>query len=140
MNLLRRMIRRFHNDERGSITPALVVLVPAMVLVIGLVVDGGGKVQENNRAQAIASGASRAAANSLGSQVISNGTLTLNTFGARRTAEDYIAAAGMSGNVDVVGDRIIVTVKTDYETKIVSVLGFATIPVQATATAQIITQ
>lgn len=140
MNLIRRMLSRFHDDERGSITPALIVLVPALVLVIGLVVDGGGKVQENNRAQAIASGASRAAANSLGSQVISNGTLTLNTFGARRTAEDYIAAAGMRGNVDVVGDRIIVTVNTEYDTKIVSVVGITTIPVHATATAQIITQ
>ncbi|MDO8383923.1 MAG: pilus assembly protein TadG-related protein [Microbacterium sp.] len=140
MTTIRQLLRKLRDDERGSITPFFVVFVPALVLIVGLVVDGAGKIQANENAQAIASGASRAAANAVAAQVVSNGGISLDNNRARTAATDYIEASGMTGTVNVVGNRITVSVETSYSTKFVSIIGIATLPAEATATAEIITQ
>lgn len=140
MTTIRQLLRKLRDDERGSITPFFVVFVPALILIVGLVVDGAGKIQANENAQAIASGASRAAANAVAAQVVSNGGITLDNNRARIAATDYIEASGMTGTVNVVGDRITVSVETSYSTKFVSIIGITTLPAEATATAEIITQ
>ena len=140
MTTFRRLLRKIRDEERGSITPFFVVFVPALVLIVGLVVDGAGKIQANENAQAIASGASRAAANAVAAQVVSNGGISLDNNRARTAAADYIEASGMTGTVNVAGDRITVSVETSYSTKFVSIIGIASLPAQATATAEIITQ
>ncbi|WP_061015157.1 TadE/TadG family type IV pilus assembly protein [Microbacterium sp. CCH5-D1] len=140
MTTIRQLLRKLRDDERGSITPFFVVFVPALVLIVGLVVDGAGKIQANENAQAIASGASRAAANAVAAQVVSNGGISLDNTRAQIAATDYIEASGMTGTVNVVGNRITVSVETSYSTKFVSIIGIATLPAEATATAEIITQ
>lgn len=140
MTTIRQLLSKLRDDERGSITPFFVVFVPALVLIVGLVVDGAGKIQANENAQAIASGASRAAANAVAAQVVSNGGISLDNNRARTAATDYIEASGMTGTVNVVGNRITVSVETSYSTKFVSIIGIATLPAEATATAEIITQ
>lgn len=140
MRTIRRLLSKLRNDERGSITPMFVVFVPALILVIGLVVDGAGKIQANEHAQSIASGASRAAANALASQVVVNGGLGLDTTRARNAALDYIDTAGMNGTVTVTGNEIQVTVGTSYATKFISIVGITSLPAEATATATLITQ
>lgn len=140
MNALRRYLRRQLDDERGSITPMLVVFVPMLVIIVGLVVDSAGRNQAYDNAQSVAAGASRSAANALASQVVVNGTISLDQGKARQVATDYINAAGMRGSVDVVGDRIVVTVRTEYATKFVSALGITVLPAEATVDAQLITQ
>ncbi|KDA06948.1 hypothetical protein DC31_00195 [Microbacterium sp. CH12i] len=140
MNTIRRIIHKLHNDEHGSITPMFVVFVPVLVLVIGLVVDGAGKIQANENAQAIASGASRAAANAVASEVIANGGISLDNHRARIAAIDYIETSGMTGAVTVTGNEIRVTVKTSYDTKFISIVGVTRLPAEASATAEIITQ
>jgi len=140
MRTIRRFLSKLRNDERGSITPMFVVFVPALVLVIGLVVDGAGKIQANEHAQSIASGASRAAANAVASEVIVNGGLSLDNHRAQIAARDYIEAAGMTGTVTVTGNEIQVTVETTYATKFISIVGVTSLPAEASATAEIITQ
>lgn len=140
MRTIRRFLNKLRNDEHGSITPLFVVFVPALVLVIGLVVDGAGKIQANENAQAIASGASRAAANAVASQIIVNGGLSLDNHRAQIAATDYIEAAGMTGTVTVTGNEIRVTVQTSYSTKFISIVGVTSLPAEASATAEIITQ
>lgn len=140
MTFIRQILRKLRDDERGSITPFFVVMVPSLILTVGLVVDGGGKIQANENAQAVASGASRAAANAVASQVVTNGGISIDNNRARTAASDYIAAAGMTGTVTLAGDRITVSVETSYVTKFVSIIGVNTLPAEATATAQIITQ
>ena len=140
MRTIRRFLSKLRNDERGSITPMFVVFVPALVLVIGLVIDGAGKIQANEHAQSIASGASRAAANAVASEVIVNGGLSLDNHRAQIAARDYIEAAGMTGTVTVTGNEIQVTVETTYATKFISIVGVTSLPAEASATAEIITQ
>jgi Flp pilus assembly protein TadG len=140
MHTIRQLLRKLRDDERGSITPMFVVFVPALVLIIGLVVDGAGKIQANENAQAIAAGASRSAANAVASQIVTNGGVSLDNTRARNAALDYIDAAGMTGIVTVTGTQITVTVETNYSTKFVSIIGITSLPAEATASAEIITQ
>lgn len=140
MHTIRQLLRKLRDDERGSITPMFVVFVPALVLIIGLVVDGAGKIQANENAQAIAAGASRSAANAVASQIVTNGGVSLDNTRARNAALDYIDAAGMTGIVTVTGTRITVTVETNYSTKFVSIIGITSLPAEATASAEVITQ
>ena len=140
MHTIRQLLRKLRDDERGSITPMFVVFVPALVLIIGLVVDGAGKIQANENAQAIAAGASRSAANAVASQIVTNGGVSLDNTRARNAALDYIDAAGMTGIVTVTGTQITVTVETSYSTKFVSIIGITSLPAEATASAEIITQ
>ena len=52
--------RQQPDAERGAIGVFLVVLVPGLLLIIGLAVDGGAKVQATQRANAIADEAAEA--------------------------------------------------------------------------------
>lgn len=140
MRSIRNLIRRFHRDEDGSMTPAFLIMVPLFVILVGLVVDGAGKIQANDNTTAIASGASRAAANAVAAGVITDGGVNLDLNRARTTALDYIAAAGMTGTVTVNANEITVSVETVYETHFLSIIGVETLPASATATAQLITQ
>lgn len=140
MRSIRNLIRRFRRDEDGSMTPAFLIMVPLFVILVGLVVDGAGKIQANDNTTAIASGASRAAANAVAAGVITDGGVNLDLNRARTTALDYIAAAGMTGTVTVNADEITVSVQTVYDTHFLSIIGVETLPASATATAQLITQ
>ncbi|MDN5552263.1 MAG: Tad domain-containing protein, partial [Brevibacterium sp.] len=51
--------------DRGSITPWFLMIVMSAFLFIGVTVDTGGKLQEANRAEAVAGEAARAGANAL---------------------------------------------------------------------------
>lgn len=140
MKTIRKLLAKLHRDETGSITPMVIVFVPTLVLVVGLVIDGAGKIQANDNAQAIAAGATRSAANAVASQVITNGGVALDTTRARTAALDYIRAAGMTGTATVTPNRISVQVETQYRTKFVSMLGITSLPAGASASAEIITQ
>lgn len=140
MRSIRNLIRRFRRDEDGSMTPAFLIMVPLFVILVGLVVDGAGKIQANDNTTAIASGASRAAANAVAAGVITDGGVNLDLNRARTTALDYIAAAGMTGTVTVNANEITVSVQTVYDTHFLSIIGVETLPASATATAQLITQ
>ncbi len=87
MITIRRLLRKLRDDERGSITPFFVVFVPALVLIVGLVVDGAGKVQANQQAYSTADGAARAAANAVSGQAIIDGTTAIDSNRARNAAD-----------------------------------------------------
>ena len=80
------------------------------------------------------------AANAVAAQVVANGGISLDNTRASIAANDYIEASGMTGTVTVAGGRITVNVETSYSTKFVSIIGINTLPAEATATAEIITQ
>lgn len=140
MNRIRTWIRHFRRDERGFVSPFLIVVVPSLILIVGIVVDGSGKIQAHDAAQNVATSASRAAANALATQAITNGGLQIDESKAAQVAMDYIYAAGMTGTASVNGDTITVHVETNYATKFVSIIGIDSLPASADATAQLLTE
>ena len=126
------------DKERGNLTLALIILVVGIMLMIGLVVDGAGKIQAGERANQLASSAARVAANSLTGNVITTGSLQLDGVAAQNAALNYLAAAGVDGTAFVVDNTVTVTVTDDYDTVFLSILGINTLTGQGTASAQLI--
>lgn len=125
-------------EDRGSAQIFLILTVVTLIVVIGLVVDGAGKVQLATEAQNVASSAARAATNAISGETIDGQELSIDSLLAEQTAYDYIESAGFSGTVTVSGSTITVTTTGSYATRYVSLIGISTLTVTGTATASLI--
>jgi Flp pilus assembly protein TadG len=127
-----------HDSERGNITLPLLILVVSFLLFVGIVVDGSGKIQASDHANQVAQSAARTAANSLTGAAIATGTLQIDAVAAQASAQGYIAASGLRGNVAVVGNTVTVTVEEDYATIFLNMIGINTLTGKGTASARLI--
>ncbi|MFJ5779254.1 pilus assembly protein TadG-related protein [Streptomyces sp. NPDC093094] len=138
----RRRAAGFRGD-RGSMSLFLAISALAVLMVMGLLVDGGGALNASNRATSLAQEAARTASQQLDpAQAIQGTAITIDPDAARAAALDYLAAADVQGDVTVTdgGQRLTVTVRDTYSTRFASLLGVGTIHVDGTATAQLQTQ
>src|SRR3954453_20694843 len=97
--------------ERGAISVFLAVLVPGLLLIIGLAVDGGAKVAATQRANAIADEAARAGGQALDVSAVLAGQLRVDPAAAAAAAQDYLDRNEVRGVVTVV-DRETLQVTT----------------------------
>ena len=101
---------RLGDAESGMVTAFVVIFTLALVLMAGLVLDGGlalaAKVQAIDDAQA----AARAGAQAIDIPTYrASGQITLDPAQATADAERYLAAAGHTGTVSVNGEQVTVT-------------------------------
>lgn len=124
--------------ERGDSALAFVLLVPVLVLVVGLVVDGAGQMQAAEQATVIAQSAARAGANGGASAKLpSSGAANISAGQAIRAANNYLSAAGVSGIVAVSGQTVTVTASKTYSTKFLSMF-VGTLTGKGTGSAQLL--
>jgi Flp pilus assembly protein TadG len=126
--------------ERGSASISFLLVSVSLIVVIGLVVDGAGKIQANERADLVAASAARAATNAIGGDTVRVGALSLDPVKAVAKGEEYIAATGMAGSVSVTGEVVTVTVSTTYTTRFLSLIGVVELPGTGEASARLITE
>ena len=115
---------RLGDPESGTVTAFVVVFMLALVVMAGLVLDGGlalsAKVQAIDDAQA----AARAGAQAIDVPLYrSTGEITLDPAQATSDAEGFLARAGRTGTASVTGDQVTVTVTIRQPTQILSVVG-----------------
>ncbi|MBW3575866.1 MAG: hypothetical protein KY450_13680 [Actinobacteria bacterium] len=111
-------------DERGQLTLFMVFATVAMLVLAGLVVDGGYVLAARRRAIDEANGAARAAAEALApSAYRSSGDVVLEEAPAVAAAQDYLAAAGHSGTVLVEDDRVSVSLSFAQPMTVLRVFG-----------------
>jgi hypothetical protein len=123
-------------EEEGMVTAFVVVFTLALLLMAGLVLDGGltlaAKVQAIDEAQA----AARAGVQAIDIPTYrATGQITLDAAQATTDAEDYLAAAGHSGIVTVNGNQVTVTVSITQPMQILSIGGIDHLTVTGTGTA-----
>jgi len=124
-------------NERGQVTAFVVVMVTALILCAGLVIDGGLTLASKIRATDEAQSASRAGAEQIDLATYrATGTIVLDPTGALRAAEQYLAATGDHGQVSVVGDTVTVTVVATQPTQILGLAGLHSLTVSASASAR----
>jgi Flp pilus assembly protein TadG len=129
--------------DLGSMSLFLALSALAILMVMGLLVDGGGALNASNRATSLAQEAARAAGEQVdAAQAIQGNTITIDPDAARGAALDYLAAADVQGDVQITdgGQTLTVTVHDTYATHFASLLGVGTIHVDGTATAHLQTQ
>lgn len=129
---------RTGRGERGlALSAFVVVAVLALLLIAGLVVDGGRKTAADRRAELTAAAAARAAVDATAPQ---------RQAGRRPDAAVAIAAArtviggqpGLQGEVGVAGDGSVrVTTRTTVDTVLLSLIGISRLEGRGSATAQL---
>jgi hypothetical protein len=113
-------------------------LTLAVLAMIGLSVDGGGKVRALQRADNLASEAARAAGQAiLAPQAIQGGDKVVDPADAVAAAQTYLTAAAVTGTVAVAPDRkhVTVTVTIVYDTVFLTLIGITTLTATRHATA-----
>jgi Flp pilus assembly protein TadG len=134
-DLLRR-VRARTGDDAGRVSAFVTILTVALIALAGLVLDGGlalsAKVQALDAAQA----AARAGAQQLDLVAYRTGNATrLDPARAQAAAQDWLAAAGLQGDVSATETTVTVTVRRTSRTQLLQLVGVDSLTVSATATA-----
>ncbi|MEW6473545.1 MAG: pilus assembly protein TadG-related protein [Actinomycetota bacterium] len=116
-------------DERGQVTAFLAVFVVALVVVGGLVIDGGSLLAAKRRAISEAEGAARAGAQALAPGALRRGAALPDPTGAAAAADAYLAKTGHQGVVAVEGDTVRVTVSFHQPMLVLGIGGLASVAV-----------
>jgi Flp pilus assembly protein TadG len=118
----------------------LAVMMVVLLAFAGLVVDGGRKLGQTEKAEAIAQEAARAGAGMVNtSAAYGSGTFRVDLPQALAAARSYLAAAGYSGSVSGSGDKITVTVTVTQKTAMLSLVGIDTMTSTGRAVASLVT-
>jgi hypothetical protein len=134
---LRRHTCRLHKDERGRVTAFVVIIVTAVLLFAGLLLDGGLALAAKVRALGEAQEAARAGAQEIDLAAYrATGTLRLEPQQASAAARNYLAATGHAGTVSVAGNTVHVTVTINQSTQLLPLIGIGSITVTAAGQAQ----
>jgi Flp pilus assembly protein TadG len=131
---------RTPHPERGAISVFLAVLIPGLLLIIGLAVDGGAKVAATQRANAVADEAARAGGQALDVAAVLGGQVRVDPVAAVAAAQDYLDRNGVHGVVTVVdGDTLQVTTTITEPTSFLGLIGIDSWTVEGTGTADLVT-
>jgi len=124
-------------NERGqSLSVFVTVVVVALLLVAGLVVDGGAQVDASRRAEGAAALAARAAADSTATaRLAGKGVDRLAAVAAAR--EVLEAHPGIEGDVVVQGDQVQVSTRTTTPTVLLNLIGIRELRATGSATAEL---
>lgn len=126
------------HDDHGAISTFLAVVFVALLMAAGLVVDGGRKVAALREASHLADNAARAGAQAVDLDTLrSTGVVAVDPTQAAALADEYLAAAGHTGQVSVNEDTVTVTVTLTVEPALLPIDGFE---VTATETATAVTE
>lgn len=131
------MTRRLDCGDRGSVTLFAAVLTLALLVVAGLVIDGGARLAAARQAEGIAEEAARAGADQLDLAALrATGSIHVDPRGAIAAADAYLAAAGYSGRAWLASPtRLTVTVTLGRATLLLGLIGLGRYQVSETATA-----
>ena len=123
--------------DDGSLTLFAVVVVFALLVVAGLVVDGGATLTATRRANHLAEQAARAGAQAADTTALHTGAVRLDPTPARAAALAYLHAAARPGTrgtapydvtVTVGPDAVTVALHTTTTTAFLGLLGIHTLP------------
>jgi hypothetical protein len=106
------------------VTVLLLGLFLSLIVVAGLVFDGGAIISGHREADAEAEGAARAAAQQMSAIALHNGTVGIDPSLAQQAVDRYLAPYHHAGVAAVNGDNVTVTVSYRVSLQILSIVGF----------------
>lgn len=124
--------------ERGAFTPWFLVMVVPMMLMAGLVFDGGQVLSARREALDVAQNAARAGAQAIDASQIRQGNVAIDPGLVDAAAQDYLAANGFTGTVTVTGTEVTVVVTQDVDMALLGAIGVQEKTVTGIATARIV--
>ena len=117
--------------EAGSVTVFAAITVLGILILCGLVVDGGAKLRAVQQADRIATEAARAAGQSADAAALAGGPARVDRQSAVNAAQAFLAAAGATGTATVSADGtgVEVTVTTTAPTVFLGLIGVSSFTV-----------
>jgi uncharacterized membrane protein len=131
--------RRRDRDETGMVTAFVVLITVALIMFIGLVLDGGYTLAARREAIDEADGAARAAAQAVNLQTRTARRPVLDPRQAQAAADSFLAPTGHTGQVTVAGDMVTVTVSFRQRLYILGAGGLFSVLVTGRGTARAVT-
>lgn len=129
--------RRLREDQSGQVTAFVVILVTAVLMFAGLVLDGGLALAAKVRAIGEAQEAARSGAQEIDLAAYrADGSLHLAPQRASEAAHNYLATAGHTGSVSIVGNTVNVSVTVSQPTQLLRLVGIGSITVTGIGHAQ----
>lgn len=141
MNRVRRRLQSAGGPETGSVTVFTAISVLGILLLVGLVADGGAKLRATQRADATAAEAARAGGQALDLAAAVTGTHDrVDRAVAINAARAYLTAAHAAGEVAVSHDRtrLLVTVHETAPTAFLGLIGIDQVSVTGSAQATLV--
>lgn len=127
---------RTTGPDRGVVTPFAVIIASALLLVAGLVHDGGLILAERREAGATAAAAARAGAQAIDVGAARASVVRLDPAAAQLAAQQYLARVGHTGTVTIVDDTITVEVASTVDMHFLGLVGISSRDVTGTGTAR----
>ncbi len=128
--------------DAGSVTLFLVISVLGLLVLVGLVVDGGAKIRAIQRADALAGEAARAAGQAINTPAAITGQArTVDRHAALAAAQTFLRTNHVTGTATVVngGASVQVQVRISTPTVFLGLIGINHTTVTGQATADLIT-
>lgn len=124
-------------DERGQVTAMWAILALALLVLGGLVYDGGQILTARRDANNLARQAARAGAQELDENSVRAGDPTLDPAAAEAAARDYLARRNVTPiAVNVIDSTVTVTVSLTQPTPLLALVGIDDRTVTSTASAR----
>ncbi len=111
-------------NERGTVTIFVMSITTALLLVAGLVLDGGRVITARREADAVAEAAARAGVQGVDEEGLRQTTgAPVRASDAIDRVQRYLASTQFTGTATVVGDTVSVEVHRTEELTILSIAG-----------------
>ena len=125
----------------GSITIMFAGLMVALVVLAGLVFDGGAKMQAIEHANAAAEHAARTAAQQIDAAgAMSSGQVSLDPVRSVAAGDQVLSIEGVEGTVSVAGDEVVVVTTATVPTALLSIIGINEVSGDGRAVARVLTE
>ena len=135
----RHQSRPVPRGERGAISVWFATASLVMVILVGIVVDLGGKVHTQQRTRSAAAQAARTGAQEVQGSAVRGEDLRVDITAAKSAAQDYLRAAGVNGTVTVTGgDTLVVRTTETYTSKFLGIIGLHEMQVTGEGSARLI--
>ncbi len=129
---------RSWGDEHGAVVVFVIGLAPALLLVAGLVFDGGQILAARREAYALADNAARAGAQAVDLDALRAGKPVIQPATAEAAARSYLERFGWEGAVVVTGDTVRVRVSQAVPLAVLKMVGMQARTVGGTGEARIV--
>ncbi len=127
----------YRRGEEGTITAMVIVFTVALLAMAGLVVDGARLYAARRHARDVSAAAARAGAQALDVDAeLSSGAQLIAAIDAANEAQAFLHAAGETGTVTVIGDRVRVRVSVRTSMLILGLAGVGDQTVNASGEAR----
>jgi len=130
--------RRRPREDRGSVTVYVVGMAMTLLIVTGLAVDGSQAAQAASHANGIAAQAARTGGQAINPASAVQGQDVVDPAAAVAAAQSYLDAAGVDGQVHIVGNQVVVDVTISTQTTFLSLIGINTFTLDGHATADLV--